>query len=254
MNDNIALGISARWLKGSTADNEAMIGRGRLTFYKDYFRLDPYRYDTLKSGTSNYSGQEYSLSGIYNGKNITFGITIKPAMTITREYSSTVTINSSGIGLSSSFVKGTDKIKLPWRGTIGIGLLLRPEISVSLEYEYSPYSTAAYVQGNATSFPWLDASFVKFGIQYMPASWLALRGGYHKQNEVFQPSGYAIDGSPVSSDVFSTGIGVNLLNIRLNIAYEYIKVQYEDTWLTNSNINKEIRQNIVADMTYILPW
>jgi len=252
LTDQIILGMSTRLLKGSTTDDQAFIGRGTLVFFRDYFRLVPYQYDTLVHGSSDYNGQEYALSGMIVGKNISFGIVVKPPLTITRDYKSTGTVDSAGTVMSTYSLTGTDKMKLPWRGRIGLGMTLDPNFTAGIEYEYIPYSSATYSQGGVSSNPWLDGSSVKFGFEYTPAAWLALRGGYHSQQEVFQATGNPNHNEVVTYDVFSAGAGFKCGSIYLNIAFEYFDRQYEDLWLTNGNINKETQYNIAAEISYSL--
>jgi hypothetical protein len=253
LNDQITLGIAATILSGSTRDNVAQIGRGCLLFTSHYFRLRPYQYDTITTGTSDYSGQEFVFSGILNNKYITLGFTIKPPTTITRDYNATTTIDTAGRMLTSRKVNGTDEIVLPWRGTIGLSASIKQNVTMGIELELSPYASAVYLMNNSTySRPWLDVSSVKFGIEYLPISWLALRGGYHSQQEVYQAFGSPIDKAPVTYDVFSAGVGLSWHNVRLNLAFEFFDRQYEDLWLTNGNVNKESQYNIAAEISYTL--
>jgi opacity protein-like surface antigen len=251
---NIALGVSAILLQGQTDDYETVLSRGILRMHRNYFGLYPFIKDSVKAGISDFSGIEYTFSGSYNKQNFTFGFTLKPPITITRKYTGTTQIDSTGNYSHSNEENKTDKMKLPWRGTIGIGMNLRENISVGVQYEYSPYSLSAYTHDSLSSKPWLDASSFRVGFEYQPISLISLRAGYYTKAEIFEPEGNFNTGDPVSSSGYTLGAGLNIGNIRFNLAYEYLKIQYEDKWSTNVNVNTDVRQNFAADILFTIPW
>jgi hypothetical protein len=250
----ISLGLSGMIIRGTTYDKDYTLGRGRLDMRRTYFGLYPYSYYFSQIGTSDYSGYEFTFSGIYRTQSVSVGLAVKPPATITRDYTATLHIDSAGSFLDSRDVKGNDKMELPWRGVIGIGVVLRPEVTIDVEYEYLPYSAATYSSAAGSLRPWLDGSSFRAGIEYLPNSWLTLRGGYHTVKEVFETEGNYIQGDPVASTVYSGGVGLKIAGARLDITYEYQRIRYEDKWATNSNVNAETIQNIVASVTYELSW
>ncbi len=250
----ISIGISGMIIQGTTYDKEYTLGRGRLDMRRTYFGLYPYPYYSSQVGTSDYSGYEFTISGIYRTQSLSFGLAVKPPNTITRDYTATVLIDSAGALLDSRGVKGTDKMELPLRGTVGIGVILNPDVTINMEYEYLPYSAATYSSAAGSSQPWLDGSSFRLGIEYKPSQWLTLRAGYHTVKEVFETEGNYIQGDPVASSVFSGGVGIKLAGASINITYEYQNIRYEDKWATNSNINTDVLQNIVASVSYELSW
>jgi hypothetical protein len=252
LSEELAFGVSALFLRGSTDDNEFSLGRGVLMMHRNYFGLSPYQYKTSQIGTSDFSGQEYTFSGTYQVRSVSLGFAVKPPTTITRDYTGILQIDTTGTPLTSN-VNSTDKIKLPWRATAGLGVNVGHNVLISLEYGYLPYGSADYTQGSTTSNPWLDGSAFRFGVECLPTPWLALRTGYCIQAEVFQPEGNPVPGQPLSSSVYSGGIGLTFASVRVDVAYEYSSLRYEDSWATNVNINNEVRQNIVASVSYVLP-
>jgi len=84
--------------------------------------------------------------------------------------------------------------------------------------------------------------------------WLLLRAGARGHAEVFEQTGNPIPGEPVSYSVSSVGCGVLVAGVRLNVAYEYAQMNYQDTWQTNVNFNSETRHSIIADVSYEIPW
>lgn len=250
----IAVGISGMMLQGTTYDKEYILGRGRLDMRRTYFGLYQYQYSFAQIGTSDYSGYEFTLSGVYHARGADIGFAVKLPTTIIRDYKATVNFDSTGTSSTSHNVSGTDKMELPFRGVIGIGVALRQDVTIDVEYEYLPYNSANYVNNTGSSNPWLDGSSFKIGLEYVPNPWLTVRAGYSTQKEVFEPEGNYIQEDPVASSVYSGGLGLKFVGVSFNITYEYQKIRYEDKWATNSNINTEVIQNIVASISYVLPW
>jgi len=251
--DKISFGLSGMILKGSTDDYEQRVGRGTLVFYTNYFRLDSVYQHVTRTGTSDYSGQEFTLSGIYRGRYLSLGFSVKPPTTITRTYSTIMQNDTTGLS-STITLTGEDKVQLPWRGTAGMSIAVAPNVTFGLEYEIRSFESAVYTDPTGKeSSPWLSASVLHVGAEYHPLPWLALRAGMRGQAEVFQEEGNPIDGEPVSYSIYSAGFGVSYQSLRLNIAYEYGQMKYQDLWQTNVNINIESRYSIVADVVYEVP-
>lgn len=268
LSEKLSLGISAMLLQGSTDDQEVRVGRGRLVFLTNSLRLDKVGMTSYtKTGTSDYSGADFTFSGKYSGRNFAIGFSVKPPTTITREYSTQIWTDSvaavsklrsrvDSVHLTSTTsVSGEDKIALPWRGTIGVAITIREDLTVGLEYEMCSYSSATYTSSDGTQInPWLSSSVLHFGIEYRPNSWLAVRGGAREYAEAYEPIADALRGEAVKYPVYSVGCGVKFANARLNIAYEYSDMKYVDTWSNAASTNREIRQNLVANLFYEIPW
>ena len=251
---NLAIGFSGMVLDGSSDDFEQEVGRGDLTFFSNAFRIDSVYSRITRTGTSDYSGNEFTLSGILSGHFASIGFAVKLPSTITRHYTMQVATDTTGIPALST-IQGEDKLKLPWRGTIGLALNPKGNLTVGLEYEFRPYESVQYVDsdGSETS-PWLSASLFHIGAEYRIASWLALRGGMRKQAEVFEPEGNQIIGEPVTYSVYSAGIGMFLSGLRLDVTYEYSMMKYEDTWASAISKNSDQQHTIVGQLSYQLPW
>ena len=156
---------------------------------------------------------------------------------------------------SITAVQGEDKLELPWRGTIGLSLAPRENLTVGLEYEFRPYESVKYIDSEEIeTSPWLSASLFRIGAEFMVAPWLALRGGIRGESEIFQPEGNHIEGEPVTYKVYSVGFGVYLSNIRLNATYENSLLKYQDIWASAVSKNSEQHHKIVAQLSYELPW
>jgi opacity protein-like surface antigen len=253
LSDRISLGISGIILKGSTDDLEQRIGRGRLTFYKQWFRLDSVYHRVVQSGTSEYSGTEITFGGTYRGRYVSIGIVLKPPATITRTYTAQVRNDTTGLSAVKT-VSGEDAVRLPWRGTIGLSIAVLEDLRLGLEYEIHSYASAVYTKPDGTeSRPWLSSAVLHVGAEYRPSPWLALRAGMRGQAEVFEQTGNPIPGEPVSYLIYSAGCGVTFGGIRLNVTYEYSSMKYQDMWQTNVNLNDETRHGVIADVSYSIP-
>lgn len=251
---SLAVGLNGLVLDGSTDDYEQEIARGRLTFFSNAFRADSVYSRITKTGTSDFSGQEFTLSSLLAGRYASVGFAVKPPAIITRKYTTQVATNATGTP-STSTIQGEDKLKLPWRGMIGLSLAPRENLTVGLEYEFRPYESVRYVDSNnAETSPWLSASLFRAGTEYRIAPWLALRGGMRGEAEVFQPEGNYIDGDPVAYTVYSAGLGIFYSDLRLNVAYENSLMKYQDIWSSAISKNSERRHALVAQLSYEIPW
>jgi opacity protein-like surface antigen len=251
---NLSFGISGMIISGSSDDYEMELGRGRLTFYANEFRADSVSRQMVMTGTSDFSGQEFTISSMLSSDFVTIGFSVKLPTTITRSFNREIGL-TAGNAFTSYTENGEDEIKLPWRGTIGLSLKPRDNLLLGMEYEYRPLGSTKYVDtaGEETS-PWLSASLFRIGIEYLPAPWLALRGGMRGAAEVFEPEGNHIEGEPVTYTVYSTGFGVSIGGARVNMTYENGLMKYEDIWGSALSKNRDRRHAIVADITYTIPW
>lgn len=164
----LSVGFSGMFLDGSTDDFEQQVARGRLMFFSNAFRADSVYGRITKTGSSDFSGREFTISSILSGRYVSAGFSLKPPTTITRAYTMQVATDTTGAP-SFSTVQGEDKIKLPWRGTIGLALSPKENLTVGLEYEFRPYESVRYVDSDgAETSPWISASLFRIGVEYRP--------------------------------------------------------------------------------------
>jgi hypothetical protein len=252
--DNVDLGVSAIVLSGSSDDIESRTERGRIRLYQNFFRAESVYYKINQIGTSEYSGQEFTLSGAYKGKYVTAGISVQLPATITRSFKGTLRTDTTG-STTSVALSGTDEITIPMRSTLALSVLLRENITFGFEYGIRPYGSAEYSSGSgAKTTPWISANVTRIGLMFDPADWLTLRAGVRQQAEVYEPEGNPISGEPVGYTVYSTGFGMRFSGIRLNMAYEYSSMKFVDMWAGAVSINTKKSHTIIADVSYELPW
>jgi hypothetical protein len=266
--EKLTVGVSGMLLKGSSDDLEVRVARGLMTFYNNYLRLSKNGMTSYrKTGTSDFSGTELTFGAKYQGKHFECGFSVKPPTTITRTYSSQMVRDSvttlsrlshrvdSLHAVTTVVSSGEDKMKYPWRGTLGISVTVKENLTVGMEYEVRALASAVYTDAaGVESNPWLSASFWHVGTEFRPYDWLAVRVGVHEDAEAYEPLSNAIRGEAVKYTVYSVGAGLTFENIHLNVAYEYADMKYVDTWSNAASINREFRQNLVADVSYAIPW
>jgi hypothetical protein len=253
LSENFSIGLSGMILKGSSDDFESRIERGRLKFYSVYFRVDSIYNKVSVRGTSDYSGQEFTFSGRYRSRYVTVGFSAKAPITITRKFNTQIQTDTTS---SSTIVgaTGQDKTMIPFRGSLGVSVALRENLMLGIGYELRPYASATFTNsaGSKTN-PWLSANLFHVGFEFLPISWLTLRGGAREEAEVYEPEGNPLAGEPVSYSVYSFGIGLRYEAGAVNLAYEYSNMKYTDTWSDAISINGNIRRAIVADLSYEIP-
>jgi len=268
LNERLSVGISFLLLKGSTDDEEVRVGRGQMQFFTNSLRLTKQGMSSFtKTGTSDYSGTEFSVSAEYRSQYFDCGFAVKLPTTITRKYSMNIwtdsvaatevyagRVDSVHVSTTSS-VSGQDKIALPLQGRFGFGIRIKENFTIGIDYEIRSYASAEYTSsGGSVSNPWLSSSVLHLGGEYRVAPWLALRGGVYTFSEVFQPITEALRGDPVSYPVYSLGCGLKIVGGTLDVTYEYSDMKYVDTWSNAASINQGITNNVVASFSYTTPW
>jgi opacity protein-like surface antigen len=251
---NLTVGFGGLFLEGSSDDFEQEISRGNLTFYSNAFRIDSVYSRITKTGTSDFSGQEFTLSSIIESQHVNFGFSLKLPTTITRKYEMSLSNDTTGTASLSSF-DGEDKLELPLRGTIGLSFKPKENLTLGIEYEFRPYESVKYINSKSTetSF-WLSASLFRAGLEFKATPWLALRGGMRGQAEIFQSEGNKLENEPVSYTVYSAGIGIIYSGLYLNIAYENSVMKYQDIWASAISKNSFRNHTLLANFSYEIPW
>ncbi|MFZ4620562.1 MAG: hypothetical protein ACOYNS_08385 [Bacteroidota bacterium] len=252
--ESFTVGVNAMLLKGNSDDRETQVERGRIRFYQNFFRAESVYYRSSTTGTSKYDGQEFTVSVYYRGKFVGLGLSVKPATTITRTYSSVVRTDTIGAS-SATASKGEDKMTIPMRGSAAITIAVRENLTLGLQYDLRPYASAEYQRtGKSVTKPWISANVLHLGLEYRPMSMLTLRAGAREQAEVFEPNGNPLPGESARSTVYSVGFGAVFSGLHLNAVYEYSKLKYIDMWASAVSINTVTAQTVSADLSYEIPW
>ena len=133
ISDEFSVGVSGLMIDGKTDDQEQHTGRGKFSFYGNYFRLDSMYSHVVRSGTSEYEGGEFTISATYSGKYVSVGFSVKPPTIITRSYSGQIMVDTIGIPTFTQ-ENYADEVRLPWRGTIGLSIAVKENLRLAFEY------------------------------------------------------------------------------------------------------------------------
>ena len=247
---DLTLGVSGLLLNGSTDDVEQRFDRGELTFFANEFRADSSVGHLTKTGTSDFSGFEFTVSSTLHSQYVDVGFTVSPPTTYDRSYEMEVEGDTSGVPFTAS-ESGDDQFQLPWRGTVG--LLLKPseKLHIGLEYEFRPYGSATFTGADGEeASPWHSASLFRIGTRYDLFPWLVLRGGIRGEADVFVPDGSAFVDDPVVYRVYAAGIGLHLGGVRWHVTYENADMTYQDIWGSAISMNTDVRHTLVTGLSY----
>ncbi len=251
----LSVGANGMVLNGSTNDNESEVGRGTMFFVyspQNYFAVDSIYSHISRTGTSDYSGMEFTLSAEYRGKYVILGAAVTPPTVITRKFNTQIITDSMGVHSDQS-VSGQDDVTLPWRGTVGFAIALREDLTLGFNYEFRPFASVVYKnQSGLKSNPWLSAALMHLGAEYVAAPWLTLRAGVREQATVFQEEGAPIVDQPIKYSVYSAGLGFSFDALKLDVVYEYSDLKYQDMWATNVNLNEQTTNIFAASLYYTL--
>lgn len=263
----LSVGISGMLLDGTTDDIEQRVGRGRLLFFRNSLRIDRKGMTSYsKTGTSDFSGFEFSASGSYVSRMVTVGVSFTAPTEITRSFSGTMTYDTvtamsamdhrsdSLHATGSRTYAGEDNMSIPLRVTAGLSLALRDDLTLGLAYELRPYRSAEYTDPAGTvSTPWLAASIFRVGAEYRPLDWITFRAGVTSFEENFSGVTPPLRGESVEYPVYSLGCGVAFMGARVNLTYEYSDRKFVDTWSNAASINRRIGNTVMASVAYRLP-
>ncbi len=250
----LSVGVSGKVLSGSSDDNETEVGRGTMFFVyspQNYFAVDSVYKRVSRTGTSDFSGTEFTMSAEYRGEYVILGGAVTPPTTITRKFNTRIVSDSMGVHADQTLI-GQDEMTLPWRGTVGLAITLRKNLTVGFNYELRPMGSAVYKNpAGAKSNPWLSASLMHFGANYEAASWLTLRAGVREQATVFEEQGAPIADQPIKYSLYSVGVGIAWSSLKLDLAYEYSDLKYQDMWATNVNLNEQRTNRLLAGISFL---
>ncbi len=250
----LSLGLSGMLLRGSTDDLEQERARGKLVFFSNAFRADSVYRRISSAGTSEFTGAEFTLNGRLEGRHASVGFALRLPAEITRTYSWSVEVDSTGTPVRFS-QKGEDHLRLPWRAVMGISVAPRQNLTIGFEYELRPFSSVRYVdaQGRESS-SWLGSSPFRFGVDFQAAPWLALRVGLRNETEVFEPEGNHLPGEPVAYSLYCAGIGISYGGVRVDLACESGVSKYQDIWSSAISKNRQRMWELLGQVSYAFSW
>ena len=264
----LTVGGSVAVLTGSSDDLEQRVERGHLFVAVSNgkaknFMLDTAYYSLTKSGTSKYSGTLLTLGLLYQQPIYSIGITVKPAMTLSRTWDRGVIgidstkkpfpVRIDSLRSRSYHESGKDDVKFPLAYSVGFVLTPSERWTVAFDYEVRNLSNAEWTsQTNATAtHPWVNSSAAwRLGAEYRVSDMLALRGGYHEDVQAFSPDGSAIVDKPASGEIYSLGAGFKFGTVFVDLAYEYSILKFQDIYQSNVNYNTREQHQFMMEVAY----
>ncbi len=251
---NLTVGVSGLHLSGSSEDFEQRVDRGRLTFLANEFGADSSYGRITKTGTSDFSAQQFTIGSTLQSQYVSVGATVTPPTVFTRSFKYELVTDTSGTAIMAP-LSGEDKFELPWRGSIGLLLKPRDGLKIGLEYEWRPYASASFTNSaGQESEPWHSSSLFRIGAEYEIASWLALRGGLRGEADVFVPEGSAFVDEPVVYRVYTVGLSLSFSGVQWSVAYETADLEYHDIWGSAVSRNNDLSHTIMTQLSVVIPW
>ena len=251
--ENIMVGVGVKKQSGNSDDYQSLVRFGDLHLidaqkFKFYF-VDT---STILNGTSKYSSTSFNIGAMFQFSKIKIGIKVDLPYTLTREYNYTET--RQGAQTTTRALSGKDKVDMP--AVYNFGLSFQPVESflISFNYENAPYSKATFniASGDTAFRNWYDQNTLSFGAEYKMYKFLTLMAGYRSIPEVFVPDGAAIKDRGPLADSYNFGISVNTIVGRFDLAYEYRRLKYYDSYFSNANYVFESNSVFMFGFSYSL--
>ncbi|MBN1302090.1 MAG: hypothetical protein JW995_12825 [Melioribacteraceae bacterium] len=242
---NIGAGFNYGWGKTDDLQSLELIG----TF--DLVDENRFRFSYNDTFEETKGASEYSYNNFFFGlqldfEQFKFGLKIDLPFTLTRDFDYE-TLYTDSVSLVKGNFTGTDKLDIPACFNFGIGFKPVDNFSLYVDYEYQPFNDAsAKLFTNDTTFKSMpDRSVFKVGAEYSPFGFLTLMAGYRNIPSTFIPDGAAIKDRGPDADSYTIGLSINALFGRFDLAYEFRKLVYYDSYFSNTNYVTENFTNVL---------
>lgn len=252
--DFLNVGIKAKIIWGQTDDQLSLNRVGEFHLidqnrFKFWYILD----NNSTTGTSKYSGVNYSLGAILNLNSFSFGVNLDLPYTLKREWSYT-SAHEDTTGSTSSQSSGIDKFKYPAVINFGIHFTPSDMFLLSIDYQIVPFSKASFKLSSVdTTFrQWVNQNSLRFGVEFKASEHISILVGYRSISMPFVPDGAALTDRGPSSISYTAGVSFKILGGRLDAAYEINILKYYDQYLSNTNYKYQSLNNLMLGYTYNL--
>lgn len=238
LNENLKFGLGVSYLSGTSNDYQALERVGYFEIEaNNVFRFTYDTVNTFVSGTSDFSSMQFDLGAIYKFDRVSFALHYRLPYTMTRDWKNTETLVDT-LGTNTQNSSGKDDIDLP--GTLSLGVRFAPInwFTFAIDYQFTPYGNTKfkYSWENDTQRDWVDQHVFKFGMEIRTGEIVSFMAGYRDIPATFVPDGSAIKESGPSAKGYTLGASVNLNKFgRIDIAYEYRRLRYYDSYYSNTN-------------------
>ncbi len=248
------IGAKAKVIWGQTDDQLYLNRVGEFHLidqnrFKFWYALD----NNSTSGTSDYSGVNFTLGAILNLDRFSFGVNVDLPYTLERKWDYT-TAHADTTGASSVHAAGTDKFEYPAVFTFGLHFMPSDIFLFSVDYETAPFSKAKFylASGDTTFRQWVNQTALRFGVQFKASKMISVLAGYRSISVPFVPDGAAFTDRGPSYDSYTAGLSLNIFGGHFDLAYELRILKYYDQYLSNTNYKYQSLNNLVFGYTYNL--
>jgi len=257
LNKNINLGVGFNTMFGETDDILSLSKEGILDLTSNSFT---FRYDTLETvttGASKFSGTNYNFGFNLTYERLSLGFNVNTSYTLEREWDYS-TRTESPAATNTEQLSGTDKVELPATYSFGVSLAPKEQVCFSFDVQHTPYGKAKFsfadptIVQDSTFVGWADQTILRFGAAYQPTDYLTLLAGYRSVPQTFIPHAAAFRNHGPAAESITFGISLKIYMGHLDIAYEYRKLKYFDTWESNLNYVLQTQNNFLFGYTIML--
>lgn len=252
LTDYLNVGIGVNILSGKSDDVYSLnkIGDISLIGGANSFKFS---YDTLNTGiegTSEYSAVNFNIGTVIKLNRINIGVKIGLPYTLERKWNYQKNVSNNDTTIISK-LSGTDKLNLPITYALGISFRPIDAFRIAFDIEKSNYSKAEFNLASPDSFfsSWSDQTVWKFGVEYNVYDFITLLAGINNRTEVFVPDGAAIKNKGPNNTTYSMGVSLTFDFGRFDIAYQTSKLNYYDSYFSNTNYNTQIYNNLLMGYT-----
>lgn len=252
MNKYVKLGLGLKISWGSSSDLLYLNRVGTFHLIKENQFKFAYTtdYKELK-GTSDYNSTAFNLGFLFTIDRVALGVKIDLPFTMTRrwEYDETAYDSTNS---SSRNISGSDEVKIPAIITAGLSVTPIDDCTISLDYEYAPFSKAEFNLASPDSLfmKWVDKKHFRVGIEYRILDYISLMAGFRYDPTVFVPDGAAYDDRGPEASVYTFGSSLEFFFGRVDFAYEYSNLKYYDSYFSNTNYVFESMSTFKMGYTY----
>jgi len=255
VSEKVKVGLGVSVLSGSSDDYQALERVG--VFEIEANNVFRFSYDTVNTyiaGKSDFNTTQINLGAIYKFDRVSIGMNIKLPYTMIRKWDYNNTFTDS-VGTISSAASGEDKTEFPAGFDVGVRLTPIDWFTFAVDYQFTPYSKTKFKYNwqNDTQRDWVDQHILKFGAEFRTFDFLTLMAGYRDIPATFVPDGAAITESGPAATGYTFGASLLLSQFgRLDVAYEYRRLRYYDSYHSNTNYVTESLNVLAIAYSYSL--
>jgi len=255
LNDNIQIGLGAKYLWGNTDDNLGLNHYATISLVnQNQFMISLQKGLDTTSGTSNFKSLTTTLGLIASYSKFHLGISFNLPYTFTRDwkYTRNVTyVKNNNDTTITMYPSGKDKLKMPVSFTIGLNYEATKKITLACDVEVVPYGTSDFELAQPDTFfqGWVNQIIWRVGMEYRPIKLLSFSAGYRVIPTSYVPDGAAIHDKGSVGTSYTLGAGVNLDFGRFDIVYEFYNLKYYDSYYSNTNYNTQLSNRITIGYT-----